>query len=365
MKINAIITKLQSFKLLNLYATLFAIVAGLLSGLIILLIINPAQAFPAFSTLLFAGFSNGLTSIGNVIYYATPIILTGLSIAFAFKTGLFNIGATGQLLVGGYIALFIGIRGTIFGPFAWLIGVIAAAIAGGLWAFIPALMKVTRNVHEVVTTIMMNYIALYLVNYLVKNTIYNPLKNESLPVPRNGVIPKFGLDLLFRGSNVQGGFILAILLIILVYFILNKTVFGFELKAVGLNKESSRYAGINEKRRSIQSLMIAGAIAGVAGAVIYLSDSMTFLVVQNVLPSQGFMGISVALLGLNHPIGVLLSGLFFGYLTIGGQKMQLFGLAPQVIDVITGMIVYFSALSFVFSKFAIKLFKIRKEGEEK
>lgn len=362
---ESFLSKIRSHKLLNLYATLFAIVAGLLSGLFILLLINPSQAFPAFSTLLFAGFSNGLTSVGNVIYYATPIILTGLSIAFAFKTGLFNIGATGQLLIGGYIALFIGIRGTVLGPFAWLFGVIAAAIAGALWAYIPALLKVKRNVHEVVTTIMMNYVALFLVNYLVKNTIYNPLKNESLPVPSNGVIPKFGLDILFRGSNIQGGFIIALILIGIVYFILNKTVFGFELKAVGLNKEASRYAGINERNRSIQSLMIAGSIAGIAGATIYLSDSMTFLVVQNVLPTQGFMGISVALLGLNHPMGVLLSGLFFGYLTIGGQKMQLFGLAPQVIDVITGMIVYFSALSFIFSKFAIKLLKVRSEGEEK
>lgn len=356
--------KLRSHKFLNIYSALLAIVAGLLFGLGILLVINPGQAFPAFNTLLMAGFSRGPTSLGNVIYFATPIILTGLSVGFAFKTGLFNIGATGQLLVGGYVALLIVIRIPGLGYFSWVFAIIAAAIAGALWGIIPGVLKAVKGVHEVVATIMMNYVALFLVNFLVKRTIYNDLKNESLPIPDAGVIPKFGLDKVFAGSNIQGGFVIALLAMVAVYIILNKTVFGFELKAVGLNKDSSRYVGINDKRRTIQAMMIAGALAGLAGATIYLSDSMTFLKVHDVLPSQGFMGISVALLGLKDPFGILLAGLFFGYLTVGGARMQLYGLAPEVIDVITGMIVYFSALSLVFASLAKRLLKLRKEGDE-
>jgi len=313
--------------------------------------------------MLFAGLSNGPTSIGNVIYFASPIILTGLSVGFAFRTGLFNIGATGQLLTGGYIALLIGIRTTVFGPFTWLIALICAAITGALWSVIPGLLKMYKGVHEVVTTIMMNYVALFLVNFLVKQTIYNNLKNESLPAPADAVIPKFGLDHIFVNSNVQGGVFIAILMVIIIYVILNKTVFGFELKSVGYNKHASKYAGINVKLRGLQALMISGAIAGTAGAVIYLSDSLTFLKVQNTLPTQGFMGISVALLGLNDPIGIVFSGLFFGYLIVGGQKMQIFGLSPEVIDIITGMIVYFSALAIVFQNAAKRIFRMKAVDE--
>ncbi len=359
-----ILYSLRSHKLLQVYSALIAIVAGLLFGLIILIVIDPSQAFPAFNSMLFAGFRRGLSSFGNVIFFATPIVLTGLSVGFAFKTGLFNIGATGQLLIGGFVAVYIGVTMTFFGPFTWVIAVIAAGIFGALWGIIPGILKAYKGVHEVVTTIMMNYIALYLVNYFVKSSIYDGLNNRSLPVPRANIIPKFGLDVIFSHSNIQGGFLIAIIAMLIIYFILNKTVLGFELKAVGYNKDASKYAGINDKRRTIHAMMIAGALAGLAGASMYLSDSFTYINVQDSMPTQGFMGISVALLGLKDPIGILLAGLFFGYLQVGGQNMQLYGFAPQVIDVMTGMIVYFSALSLIFAKFAIRFFRLRNEGDD-
>ena len=358
-----IIKQLRSRTLLKVYSSLLAILTGLLIGYIILLFTNPLQATPAFFTMLFSGVSSGTTSLGNVLYFASPIILTGLSVGFAFKTGLFNIGATGQLLLGAFVALYIGVNFTFLGPFQWLIAIIGAAIAGSLWAVIPGMLKAYRGVHEVVSTIMMNYIGLFLVNYLIKATIYNSLKNETEPVLGNGIIPKFGMDKIFVNSNIQGGFVIAIICTIIVYIILNKTVFGFELKAVGKNKSASKYAGVNEKKSIVYSIMIAGALAGIAGAVLFLTDAGKYLKVHDILPVEGFMGISVALLGLTEPIGIFFSGVFFGYLKVGGQEMQLYDFAPEVIDVITALIIYCSALSLVFEKLAIKIFKLREEGE--
>lgn len=339
----------------KLYASLAAIVVGLLFGLLLLVVVNPLDAFPAFINLFTAGFSN----IGNVIFYATPIILTGLSIAFAFKTGLFNIGATGQLLIGGFVAIYVGIHWTFLGSFTWVVAVLMSLLAGGLWALLPAVLRLYRGVHEVVTSIMMNYIGLYLVNFLVKKTVFFSDQNHSMPVSKT--IPKFGLDLLFPGSNIQGGFLLAIIAVIIIFIILNKTSFGFELKSVGSNIESSKYAGINIKSKSISSFVIAGMLAGLAGAVIYLTNSGTYINVDNNLPSQGFMGISVALLAFNNPVGVVFSGLFFGYLTIGGESMQLYNFSPEIIDVITGAIIYCSALSLLFIRVLQRFIKQKRK----
>lgn len=342
---------------LKAFASILAIGAGLLTGFVVLHITNPQQALSAFNTMLFAGVRSGLRSVGNVIYFASPMILTGLSVALAFKAGLFNIGATGQMLVGAYVALHITIRWSFLGPAAWIVGILLAIATGALWGVIPGVLKALKGVHEVVATIMMNYVALFLVNLLVRRNIYSSLNNESLPVPPGGVIPKFGLDTVFSGSNIQGAFVIAMIATALVSVLLNRTVLGYELQAVGFNRHSSRYAGIDEKSRIVIAMMISGGLAGAAGAGIYLSDSLTFLKVHDILPTEGFMGISVALLGMKEPIGVFLAGLFFGYLKVGGQTMQLFDLAPEVIDVITGMIVYFSALSLAFEQLALKAYR--------
>ena len=150
---------------------------------------------------------------------------------------------------------------------------------------------------------------------------------------------------------------LAIVGTLIIALLLKRTVLGFELQAVGFNRHGSLYAGIDEKSRIVMAMMIAGGLAGAAGAGIYLSDSLTFLKVHDILPTEGFMGISVALLGMKEPVGVFLAGLFFGYLKAGGQTMQLFDLAPEVIDVITGMIVYFSALSLAFELLAVRVYR--------
>lgn len=353
--------KVRSETGVKAFSIFFAIVAGILFGLLILLVIAPNKAFGAMGTLLTAGFRNA-RSIGNVFYYATPIILTGLSVAVAYRTGMFNIGATGQLLVGGFVAIYTAHNGP-FGAANWFFGVVFAAIVGALWAFLPALLKVKKNIHETVTTIMLNYIALYLVNYLVRTTVYNANNNQSLPIPQGTAVPRFGLDKIFSGSFIQGSLLIALLLVFLVWFIFKKTTIGYEFTAVGMNKDAGEYAGIDHIKRSVQSFMLAGAIAGVAGASMYLSTTGKYINVGNALPSEGFMGISVALLGQNNPWGVMLAGLFFGYLTQGGTFMEIRGLQPEIIDVIAAAIVYFTAIIYIFGNAVRKLFRVNvKDG---
>ncbi len=335
----------------SVFASIMAILVGLLVGFIILLITNPEQAPAGFLTILLGGFTGGAKGIGTVFYLATPIIMTGLSVGFAFKTGLFNIGTPGQLIVGGYVAVLIGVKMGFFGPVLWLVALLGAMIAGGLWALIPGLLKAYFNVHEVISSIMMNYIGMYAVNALVKETVYNSTRNMSFPVKADANIPKLGFDKLTDGSSLNGGFIIAVIFVILLYIILNKTVFGYELKACGFNPNASIYAGINAKKNIVLSMVIAGAMSGVAGGLIYLAGSGKYIEVVDVLAAEGFNGIPVALLGLSHPIGILFSGLFIAYITNGGFYMQHYNFVPQVIDIIIAIIIYFSAFVLLVKNF--------------
>lgn len=337
---------LQSDGFKDFSSSCIAILIGLIFGAVIIFISNSSEALNGIGTLLTGPLEQGMAGIGRVIYYAVPIIMTGLSVGFAFKTGLFNIGTPGQFIVGAFLAVYIGVEWT-FLPEAihWVVALLGAFIGGALWAVIPGVMKAYLNVNEVISSIMMNYIGIYFVNYLVTLTIYDSLRNQTLPVADAAEIPRMGLDKIFEGSQANGGFIIAILFVILIYIILNKTTLGFEMKACGFNKDASKYAGINEKRNIILSMVIAGALAGIGGGLLYLSGSGKFIEVVDVLPAEGFNGIPVALLGLSNPIGILFAGLFIAYLNVGGNIMQQFGFIPQIVDIIISCIIYCSALS--------------------
>jgi len=334
-------------------SSVFAIVIGLLVGLLVLLVCNPSQALPGFFTILTGAFTHGMKGVGQVFYYATPIILTGLSVGFAFKTGVFNIGTPGQFLVGGFGAVYVGILWDKLGSSQWVVALIASIILGALWGLIPGILKAYFNVNVVISCIMMNYIGLYLVNWTVRSykPLFNTLRNESKNVAATAVVPKMGMDKLFPGSSVNGGIIIAILVVILIYILLNKTTFGYELKAVGYSPDAGKYAGINEKRNIIAAMMIAGAIAGLAGGLLYLAGTGKHIEVKDVLGSEGFTGISVALLGLSHPIGVLFAGLFIAYLTAGGFYLQLYEFSTEIIDIIVAVIIYFSAFALIVKTF--------------
>ena len=337
--------------IVNFSSSILAIICGLLFGLIILFASNPGQAFYGFMMVLQGGFTDGIQGIGQMLYLATPIIMTGLSVGFAFKTGLFNIGSSGQFTAGAFAAVFVGVKFTFLpAGVHCLVALMAALLAGAIWGFVPGFLKAFFNVNEVIASIMMNYIGMYLVNMLIQKTVYDQVKNQTLPVAAGANLPKAGLDRLFPGTNINVGILIAILFVILIYVILNKTTFGYELKACG-----SKYAGINEKRNIVLSMVIAGALSGIGGALLYLANSGKYMQVLDVIAPEGFSGISVALLGLSNPVGILFAGLFIGHITVGGYNMQLFDFVPEVIDIIIAAIIYCGALSLLFRTLIYKI----------
>jgi len=340
----------------SVLSSLMAIVVGLLAGFIVLLISNPSQALGAFGAILTGGVSD-MKNLGQVLYTATPILMTGLSVGFASRTGLFNIGAPGQFIAGAYCAVLVGVKCAPFlpGPLLCITALLAALAAGALWGSVPGILKAYRNVNEVISCIMMNYIGVYFVNFLIVRTVFDSLKNQSMRVASNANMPKLGFDQIFRVDNTissaNSGIILAIIMAVVIYIILEKTQLGFELKACGFNKDAARYAGISEKRSIITSMLIAGAMAGLGGALLYLAGSGKGIDVLDVLPNEGFNGIPVALLAVNNPIGIVFSALFLAYLNIGGFSMQLFEYPPQIIDIIISIIIYFSAFALLLKGF--------------
>ncbi|HZK02694.1 MAG TPA: ABC transporter permease [Anaerovoracaceae bacterium] len=350
-------------------SSIVAILAGLLFGFIILLISNASQAAPGFIIILKGGFSTGAVGIGQVLYFATPLILTGLSVGFAFRTGLFNIGASGQFIMGAFAAVYIGVKWTFLpAPYHWIVALIGATVVGGLWALIPGLLKAYLNVHEVISTIMMNYIGMYFANFMVKTTVYDSKKALSMNVAGSSVLPKGGLDKIFFKplgssgamdvSTINSGIYIAIVVAIAIYIILNRTTFGYELKACGFNKDASKYAGINEKRSIVLSMVIAGALSGLGGGLLYLSGaSGRRIKAVDVLAIEGFNGIPVALLGLSNPIGIIFSAIFISYITLGGNYLQTLDFVPEVIDIIIACIIYFSAFALLFRNILPKLLK--------
>ncbi len=339
----------------KMLATFIAIVAGLLFGLIIMLLINPSMALGGFGAILSAGFLNGGESLGEVLFKATPLIITGLAVAFAFKTGLFNIGVSGQLMIGAFFAVYVGVKWNLPPSIHWLVAMLAGIFGGMLWALIPALLKAFRNVHEVVATIMMNYIAMYMSKMLIEATIYDTVRQEARPVMTGAILPTLGLDKLFGNAQINSGIVIAILATIIVYVLLEKTTFGFQLKAVGFNRNAARYAGVNDKRNIVYSLLISGALAGLAGAVLYLAPANAIrLETTYQISNYGFQGIAVALLGMSNPIGTMGAGLFFGYIEAANQELQAWDFKREIIDIISSSIIYFSAFTLFFQRYSHK-----------
>lgn len=314
-------------------------------------------------TLLF-GF-NGL-NFGDMLFRATPLILTGLSVAVAFKTGLFNIGAPGQYLIGAAVTLILAltIKTTIIpSVIVWCIAFIGGILAGAIWGIIPGIFKAFLNVNEVITCIMLNWIAANVVTMFFDKQVgpFNFLLDPSgtknwayvfKTTHNNVATSKFGLDVIFNGSQVNGGIIIAIIIAIIIHIVMNKTTFGYQLKVCGNNKHAAKYAGINDKTSTIISMAIAGGLAAAGASLYYLSGNTEFSwETYQSLPAVGFNGIPVALLAFNNPIGVIFSASFVSLLDVNG--MQLKYLTPYneyITNIITAIIVYFSAFSLLFKQ---------------
>ncbi|CCV64430.1 ABC-type transport system, permease component [Alteracholeplasma palmae J233] len=322
--------------------SLIAIGIGLLIGFIIMLVFNPAGAFPGLIKMLSGGLGIGMKGVGDVIVKATPIILTGISLVVAFKSGLFNIGTPGQMIIGGYVAVHIGVLWNLPSGIHWIVALILGTLAGAIWGAIPGILKAFTNTNEVVSSIMLNYIGTLLVVFLVKTNVYNVDYAKSLNIKASAELPK--LKFLFGSSDANIGIFIAIIVGILIYYLFKKTTLGYELKASGFNPDASKYAGMNAKKSIISSMTIAGGIAGLAGAINYLVIGTNLGTTYDLLPA-GFDGISVALIGLTNPIGSIFSGLFLSHIRQGGFYMQINGYPPQIIDIIISVIVYTISIS--------------------
>ena len=325
---------------------------------------NPPQAANGIKTLMLGGFTGGMKGLGNVLYYATPIIMTGLGVGLAFQTSLFNIGGPGQFIIGAVCSLFVAIRFDLPGPLGWIIPLFAGMLGGALWALLPGLLRAHLGVNIVIATIMMNYIGMYLANHIVKQAIYDPLKGQSQVVPAGHTLPYAGMDKLFPGSMANIGFLIAAVMAVIVYIVLNKTTFGFELKACGKNRDASRYAGINEKRNIVLSMMISGALIGLGGALMYLSSAGKYIKPVDVLAAEGFNGIPVALLASNHPVGIIFTAVFIAYMQVSGFYMQTYRFSPEIVNIIISVIIYFSAFALVIRN-VVRSFQLRSAPQGK
>ncbi len=333
---------------ISLLASAISILFGLLFGLILLFCFNAPHALQGFGSLVSAGLRSS-DKFAKVLYQAAPLIMTGLSVGFAFRTGLFNIGATGQYTVGAALALI----GAIELQLPWYVCLLLATIGGAFWGIFPGLLKALFNVHEVITSIMFNWIGLFSVNLVIVNLSQMLAKHWGLAqmdrtAPLDvanpaAVLPKLGLDKLFGSNYMNIGIFIAILFSILMYIVLNKTTFGYELKACGFNRNASEYAGINSKRSIVLSMIIAGALSGLGGGLYYLAGTGQYSLLKT-LTTMGFNGIPVALLATSNPIGTIFSALFISYIQVGGDAMQP-EFVREIIDIIVSVIIYLSAFS--------------------
>lgn len=340
--------------------SILAVALGLLAGAILMIAMgfNPVSGYEN----LFKGGLMNIKRIGDTIATATPLVLTGLSVAFAFKTGLFNIGTPGQMLAGGFITTAIGLTFNLPTAVILPVMIIGGILAGAIWGAVPGLLKALFKVNEVVSAIMMNWIAYWIVYYMIPLYFKGEyLETESRKLADSVTLKAKWLSDLFNGSYINLGIFIAIITVIVVWFILNKTILGYELKAVGFNRFGAEYAGMRVNRNIIISMMIAGGLSGLAGVVQYAGNSAIMQI--GVMPSQGFDGIAVSLLGANSPIGVLFSALFFGVLYVGkGFMNAAVKVPPELADTIIATIIYFAATSMVMDK-VIKWFK-KKNGNK-
>lgn len=370
MKIKNKINKLTNSKgFSSIFAALLAIFLGLIIGLIIMLIASPANALSGFA-MVFVG---GLSRLGDVFYFATPILMTGLAVGFAFKMGMFNIGASGQYTMGMFFALYAGFMWDLPTGIHWIVCILFGMLGGMLWGLIPGILKALLNVNEVITSIMFNYIGMYLVDMLIQGNavMYVSSKTRTAYLPVSAQISSLGVE----NSNVNLSIFIAIAFALIIYIILDKTTFGYELKATGLNKNASVYAGMNGKRNIIITMAIGGAMAGLGGAFAILApstiagSSMTYEPIS-VIAANGFTGIAVALLANNNPLGIIFSAIFVSYIQRGGTLASLYGYKPEIIDIVIAVIIYFSAFGMFMKSFIgkinakTKIIDIEPEREE-
>lgn len=349
-KLKAFLSNEKNFKIL---IPLISILIGFLVGSIIMLFtgLNP---FDISKALLRAVLGIDISRIGTgkaifnpryvgeFFVYAMPIILTGLSVAFAFRTGLFNIGAEGQMLVGSFASIFVGLYLEVPAIIHIPLIIIAGAVGGAIWGFIPGFLKAKFNIHEVVVAIMLNYTALHMTNYLLKNLKGSDNAKTAL-LPGHAKLSSEFLANLTNNSRLHWGFLIVIACVLIFWFIIEKTTFGYELRAVGFNRHASKYAGIKVERNMILSMMISGAFSGLAGMIL-ATGTFGYGRILPGFENYGFDGIAVALVGFNTAIGSVFGGLLLGSLKAAQPIMQTNGIPRDIAIIIVSFIILFVAM---------------------
>jgi simple sugar transport system permease protein len=363
-------------------SSLICIAAGIFVGWLVLLIlalvsdkIPVSHAFKGLAIILAGPFASGggkniAFVLGDMLFEAAPLMLTGLSVAIAFKTGLFNIGAPGQYLMGAMTSVIVALSipttpGTAV--LVWLLALLAGMVAGMVWGMIPGFFKAVLGVNEVIVCIMTNWIAANVVSWVFFNQkqFINTAGGKTaytLPTTANGVAtPKLGLDKVFPGSNIDIGIFIAIAVAIVLFVLLNKTTFGYELKACGHNKNAAKYAGMSEKRNIVLSMAIAGGLAALGASLYYLNGGAELAWnTYSKLPDTGFNGIPVALLASNNPLGVVFSSVFLRFIDKGGYNLAGFTAYNEYVsDLIIAVIIYFAG----FAKLIGELLSRRKKSK--
>ena len=355
-------------------STFIAIFFGFLVSAIVLSAAG-YNSIDAFSS-LFNGIFSRPKYISNTIIKATPIILTGLSVAFAFKTGLFNIGAEGQYIIGTIASTIVGIKLNLPAILEVPVVIIAGVLAGAIFGGIVGVLKAKFGIHEVITSIMLNWIALYLCNFVVAADVFHqPDSTSTYMINQSGFTTILSnwktsdagikalsntpwLSEVLIKTDVNIGIIIAIIMAVVISILLYKSTKGYELRAVGLNKDAAEFAGINVNRNIIQSMVIAGALSGLAGALIITGTAPHKLSTLAAFENYGFNGLSVALIAGSSPIGCIFGGLLYGGLLYGGQSVQsAIGAPSEIINIMIGTIVFFVALTRIVPVLADRLVK--------
>ncbi len=365
------VNKRKSLGSSKILFTIISILLGLLVGALVLVIagFDPIEGFKN----LFLGVFKSPRNMGWAIVTSTPIIMTGLGVAFAFKTGLFNMGAEGQFIIGTIVAFLVGYNLNLPPVLLPIVAIVLAMVIGAIYGAIAGFVKAKFGIHEVISTIMLNWIAFYFQNFVVYR-FRQPNSMSSFDVADNAKITLFtdaakrfdGFFSKFFRAPIHWGTIIAIVAVIIVWYILNKTTLGYELKAVGLNREASEYGGINAGNKIIQSMAISGAICSLAGVTQVLGFTYNLSILSS-MQNFGFDGLAVSLLASNNPIGVIFSGLFFGSLKYAGGNLQrTMGVPSEIISIIIGTIILFTAVPLVFRiiRAKIRSNKNKKGNEE-
>ena len=352
----------------SLIASLLCIVLGLLLGFIVLLFINPSGAGEAILAVVknFWNYSRAnlqAKNFGNTLVKTAPLLMCSLSVLFAYKVGLFNIGAAGQYVVGSCACLYAALAW----HWSWLPCLLLSIVVGGIYGAIVGLLKAYCNVNEVISGIMLNWIGLYTTNMLLA-TVKEPTSPYTLHLKTDAtqaMLPTLGLGKLFSDNgNVTIAIPLAVLIAIAIMVLLDKTRLGYELKATGNNKNAAKYAGMAEKRNIILTLIIGGALAAMGGAFLYLTDFEQWSVTQSSVPGMGFNGIAAAFLGGLNPIGTIFASYFIQHITSGGAFVDLSKYSSQISDLISSLIIYLCGFV-LFIKYAINMGIARSEEKAK